>query len=127
DVQEIPFDLPDGNTQGYARGRSIAVSPVAAMPAKTTFHELGHVLLGHTTAGDERDGAELPRSLHEAEAESVAYLCLEALGLPGGNYARGSVQHWLRGDALPESSARQIFKVADQILSAGRPAFATAS
>src|SRR5215831_11722397 len=96
DVQEIPFDLPDGNTQGYARGRSIAVSPVAAMPAKTTFHELGHVLLGHTTAGDERDGAELPRSLHEAEAESVAYLCLEALGLPGGNYARGYVQHWLR-------------------------------
>src|SRR5262245_36896911 len=48
DVTEIPFDLPDGNVQGFARGRSIAISPVAAMPAKTTFHELAHVLLGHT-------------------------------------------------------------------------------
>src|SRR5207245_173905 len=43
-VSEIPFDLPDGNVQGFARGQAIAVSPVAAMPAKTTFHELGHVL-----------------------------------------------------------------------------------
>jgi hypothetical protein len=31
-VTEIPFDLPDGNCQGFARGRSIAVSPIAANP-----------------------------------------------------------------------------------------------
>jgi hypothetical protein len=39
-IAEIPFDLLDGNVQGFARGRAIAVSPVAAMPAKTTFHEV---------------------------------------------------------------------------------------
>jgi hypothetical protein len=27
-VTEIPFDMPDGNCQGFARGRSIAVSPL---------------------------------------------------------------------------------------------------
>jgi len=122
EISEIPFDLPDGNVQGFARARSIAVSPVAAMPHKTTFHEMAHVLLGHTgdTAGNPvNDGADLPRNLREVEAESVAYLCLESLGLPGGQYARGYVQHWLGRERIPEASCARIFKVADSILRAG--------
>src|SRR2546425_796556 len=118
DIAEIPFDLPDGNTQGFARGRSIAISPVAAMPAKTTFHELAHVLLGHTDQ-TVNDAETLPRSLREAEAESVALLCTESLGLPGASECRGYVQHWLRGERIPESSAARIFKAADQIIRAG--------
>jgi N-terminal domain of anti-restriction factor ArdC len=118
EISEIPFDLPDGNVQGFARGKSIAVSPVAAMPHKTTFHEMAHVLLGHT--GDTvNDGADLPRNLREVEAESVAYLCLESLGLPGGQYARGYVQHWIGSERIPEASCARIFKVADSILRAG--------
>ena len=39
----------NGNCQGYAKGRQIAINPVAQMPAKTTFHELAHIELGHTT------------------------------------------------------------------------------
>jgi len=120
EISEIPFDLPDGNVQGFARGKSIAVSPVAAMPHKTTFHEMAHVLLGHTGEGTAtHDGADLPRNLCEVEAESVAYLCLESLGLPGGQYARGYVQHWLGHDRIPEASCARIFKVADSILRAG--------
>ena len=120
DVSEIRFDLADGNVQGFARGRRIAVSSVAAMPAKTTFHELGHVLLGHT--GDTvTDGATLPRNLREVEAECVALLCTESLGLPGADYCRGYVRHWLRGDRIPEASAARIFKAADTILRAGAP------
>jgi hypothetical protein len=124
EVAEIAFDLPDGNVQGFARGRAIALNPLAAMPAKTTFHELGHVLLGHTgAAGDVSDGADLPRNLREVEAECVALLCTESLGLAGAECCRGYVQHWLRGERMiPDSSAAWIFKVADQILRAGRPA-----
>jgi hypothetical protein len=123
EVAEIRFDLPDGNVQGFARSRAIALNPLAAMPAKTTFHELGHVLLGHTGAtGDVSDGADLPRNLREVEAECVALLCTESLGLAGAEYCRGYVQHWLRGARIPESSAARIFKVADQIMRAGRPA-----
>lgn len=121
DVAEITFDLPDGNVQGFARGRSIAVSPVAAMPHKTTFHELGHVLLGHT-AETVSDGATLPRSLREVEAECVALLCTESLGMAGAECCRGYVQHWLRGESIPEASAGRIFKAADAILRAGRAA-----
>src|SRR5437867_9751928 len=39
-VEEIPFEMLNGNCQGYAKGRQIAINPVAQMPAKTTFHEL---------------------------------------------------------------------------------------
>jgi len=121
EIAEIPFDLPDGNAQGFARGRAIALNPLAAMPHKTTFHELGHVLLGHT-GETVSDGATLPRNLREVEAECVALLCTESLGLAGAEFCRGYVQHWLRGERIPESSAARVFKVADQILRCGRPA-----
>jgi uncharacterized protein DUF955 len=126
DVTEIPFDLPDGNTLGFARGRSIAINPVNPMPSKTTFHELGHVLLGHTGEAV-NDGAALPRNLREVEAECVALLCTESLGLDGAEFCRGYVQHWLRGERIPETSASRVFKAADQILRAGRPAMAEAA
>jgi hypothetical protein len=35
DVTEIPFDLMDGNCQGYATARSTVVSAIAAMPENT--------------------------------------------------------------------------------------------
>jgi hypothetical protein len=49
DVEEIPFEMMNGNCQGYAKGRQIAINPVAQMPAKTTFHELAHIELGQTS------------------------------------------------------------------------------
>ncbi|MEO6323801.1 MAG: DUF1738 domain-containing protein [Thermoanaerobaculia bacterium] len=122
-VREVPFTHTNGNVQGYARDRTVAVSPLAQLPAKTLFHELGHVLLGHTvTDGDDR--LDLPKTLTEAEAEAVALLCLEALGLPGSEYARGYIQAWHgQGKLLPEHSAQRIFRSADKILRAGRPTF----
>jgi hypothetical protein len=30
------------------------------MPLKTTFHETAHVLLGHTTEGEQTDGEATP-------------------------------------------------------------------
>jgi antirestriction protein ArdC len=119
-VAEEPFTMLDGNCQGYARQRSIAVSPVAAMPYKTTFHELAHVLLGHTAEGDQADGELTPRSLRECEAEAVAMLCCAALDLAGVEYSRGYIQNWWGADnPIPERSAQRILKVADQILKAG--------
>jgi len=120
-VREVPFTHTDGNVQGYARGRTVSVSPLAQLPAKTLFHELGHVQLGHCVT-DGEDRFDLPKTLTEAEAESVALLCLEALALPGIEYARGYIQAWYgRGTALPDASAQRIFKAADSILRAGRP------
>jgi antirestriction protein ArdC len=123
-IVEEPFSLTDGNCQGYARQRSIAVSPVAELPDKTRFHELAHVVLGHTAEADAglTDSELTPRSLREVEAEAVALVCLEALGLPGAEHCRGYIQAWneRRGaEPIPERSAQRIFKAADQILKAG--------
>ena len=40
DITRREFQLMDGNAQGYAKGRSVAINPVAELPHKTLFHEL---------------------------------------------------------------------------------------
>jgi antirestriction protein ArdC len=126
EIERIPFDIMDGNCQGFARRRQVAVNPVAQLPHKTLFHEVAHVALGHTTEGDFTDNERTPRSLRETEAEAVALLCCESLQLEGADYCRGYIQHWLEGDIIPEQSAQKIFRAADQILRAGRESKATA-
>jgi len=105
----------------FARQREVAINPVNPMPFKTLFHEVAHVLLGHTTEAAQSDSEMTPLNLKEAEAEAVALLCSEALSLDGAEHCRGYIQHWWgKGNALPERSAQRIFKAADQILRAGR-------
>jgi hypothetical protein len=43
EITQVPFTKPNGNCQGYARGREIAINPVAQLPRKTLFHETGHL------------------------------------------------------------------------------------
>src|SRR2546429_7274628 len=117
-VEEIPFEMLNGNCQGYAKARQIAINPVAEMPTKTSFHELAHVVLDHTSEAV-HDSETLPRSLKEVEAESVALLCLESLGMEGAAFCRGYIQNWLSGATIPERSAQRIFVAADKILKAG--------
>ncbi|HEV7744081.1 MAG TPA: ArdC family protein [Pyrinomonadaceae bacterium] len=124
-VEQITFTATDGNLQGYARKRSIAVSPIAQLPHKTRFHELAHVMLGHTSEADFNDAERTAKNLREVEAESVALLCCEALNLEGAEFCRGYVQEWLKragNTAIPERSAQKILRAADQILKAGIPA-----
>src|SRR5436309_15413900 len=47
-VEEIPFEMMNGNCQAYAKGHQIAINPVAQMPAKTTVHEVAHVVSEQT-------------------------------------------------------------------------------
>ena len=123
DVTEVPFAHIDGNCQGYAKARTIAINPVAAAPLKTTFHELAHVLIGHTGEAEQTDDDRTPRTIRELEAEATAMLCCAALQLPGIEESRAYIQHWYgSGQPIPEASARRIFKATDQILRAGRPA-----
>ncbi len=121
-IKRVTFTHPNGNTQGYAMERCVAVSPIAALPHKTLFHEVAHVLLGHTEELQKLDDHDLtPRNLREVEAESVALICCESLNLPGSAECRGYIQHWLRGESIPERSAQRIFHAADLVLRSGRP------
>jgi len=121
-IERVKFERTDGNCQGYALERSVSVSPIAALPHKTLVHEVAHVLLGHTAEGSRMDDHEFtPRNLREVEAECVALICCESLGLPGTPECRGYIQHWLGKEEIPDRSAQRIFRTADQILRAGRP------
>jgi hypothetical protein len=118
-IEERPFEMIDGNCQGYSQARTIAISPLAVNPLKTTIHEMAHILCGHTAEGRVSDSETTPRHLREAEAESVAFLVGSIIGLDNLSDSRGYIQGWLQGDSIPEKSAQKIFRVADQILKAG--------
>ncbi len=121
EVERVPFEDLDGNTQGYARrGGKIAINPLAALPFKTLCHELAHCLL-HCQETDLTDTDQTPRSVAEVEAEAVALLCCESLGLPGAEFSRAYIQSWGNGQAISERSAQRIFHAADRILRAGQP------
>jgi len=120
-ITRVEFATMNGNAQGYAApGKQIAINPVAALPHKTMFHELAHVVLGHTEEGQLSDDEQTPRSFREVEAESVALLCCASLGLEGEEFARGYIQNWLGGASIPEKSAQKIFATAAAILKAGQ-------
>jgi antirestriction factor ArdC-like protein len=121
-IDRVPFDHPNGNCQGFATARNVSVSPIAALPHKTLFHELAHVVLGHTEEGRALDDHDrTPVSLREVEAECVALICCESLDLAGAAECRGYIQHWLGKETIPDRSAQRIFKAADQVLKAGLP------
>jgi len=118
-IEQVEFSHTDGNCQGYAVEKRIAINPVAEYPHKTRFHELAHIVLGHTAEHAMTDSERTPRDIREVEAESVAYILTSLLELPGQEESRGYIQHWLAGQEIPERSAQKIFNAADKILKAG--------
>lgn len=112
------FDLASGNTLGYASGRTVHISPLSPQPWKTLFHELAHIVLEHT---DVSHKADTPRSLREVEADAVALILCEVLKLEGADECRGYIQHWIKGDTIPDASAQKVFTAANRILRAGQP------
>jgi hypothetical protein len=120
DIEETHFSDLRGNVQGYARARQISINPLATLKHKTRFHELAHVVLGHTAEHELSDDAQTPRDLREVEAEGVAYILTTLLNLPGQAESRGYIQGWLQSEAIPEKSAAKIFSTANKILKVGQ-------
>ena len=119
----------NGNIRAAAQGdseigldqRGRVVDTVPDHGHRPSFEpELAHNVLGHVDEGEMSDGEQLSRNIKEVEAESVALLCCEALGLEGAEYCRGYIQSWLKGGTIPERSAQRIFAAADKILKAGQ-------
>ena len=119
-ITEVPFSHTDGNCQGYAYATSIAVNPVAVLPHKTRFHEIAHVVLGHTKEGQLSDSEATPRDVREVEAEGVAYILCSLPGLEGLHESRGYIQNWLQGAEVTDKTAQRIFSAANKILEAGQ-------
>ena len=79
--------------------------------------------LGHTSEGSLNSDStdRTPRDIRELEAECVALLCCESLGLPGAELSRGYIQGWFKGSEVPERSAQRIFMQRTRFSKPGGP------
>lgn len=114
-IEEVGFDSVVGNLMGYAQANKIAINPLNPFKHKTRFHEVAHIVLGHT-AENKHD----VKSVKEVEAEGVAFMLCSILNLDGIKQSRGYIQSWLETETIPQDSARKIFAAADKILKAGQ-------
>jgi hypothetical protein len=128
-IREALFESISGNTQGYSRGVEFAINPIAVNPTKTRFHEIAHIVLGHTIPARHEEYAT-HRGIGEFQAEAVAYLAMNELGQLDDQTARVSrayIRHWLHDEQPPDKASQQVFRATDAILKAGRPAPSSAS
>lgn len=78
---------------------------------KTLLHEWAHVQLDHRTRQD------LPRPLREVEAESVAFLLGETIGLDSQVYSVPYIAGWSGGDtAVVQSTAEQVLATTKRLV-----------
>jgi N-terminal domain of anti-restriction factor ArdC/IrrE N-terminal-like domain len=112
-VEDHIFDAATNGDCSHAERRiRVGAELAPAQRAKTLAHELGHALL-HAEPGE--------RGLRELEAESVAFVVCDALGLDAGDWSFGYVAGWSGGGeaalvALKATGGR-IQRAADRILS----------
>lgn len=121
-IQQVAFQQLNGNIQGYSSEKVVAINPVAAYPFKTLLHEVGHIVLKHTTA-DGLAEYQSHRGLMEFQAEGTAYLAmneLNALDQMNAGESRAYIQHWLKKEEPDAKAIRQVFTATDRILKAGR-------
>jgi len=124
-ICEVPFNMVDGNVQGFAQPKemAIAVSPIAGNPWVTLFHEIAHCLL-HSGYSDKLvDNGRPEKNVMEAEAEAVALLCVATLELPGIETCQAYIQSWIgtgpEAEQLLAKSMNHVFQAADRILRVG--------
>jgi antirestriction protein ArdC len=122
DIREGTFRSLDGNTQGYSFGREYAINPVAKYRTKTLFHEIGHIVLGHTVIDQQADYIK-HRGIKEFQAEATAHLTTNELGIATeeeASVSRGYLQSWLQTERPSDIAIRGVFSATDKILRAGR-------
>jgi antirestriction protein ArdC len=115
--------MPDGHqdangvTDYTTRAVTVRDDLAPAQQAKTTAHELAHVLLHDPALGDRPD-----RAVCEIEAESVAYLVCGSHGLASDDYSFGYVATWAAGDPdAVRATAQRVTACAARILDALDP------
>lgn len=113
-IKEVPFNMVDGNCQGYATDEGIALNPLGKHKTRTAVHEIAHKLL-HCGKDNDKD-----RGVKEVEAELTSYVVGLILKLDGVEESRGYIRHWLANNELTEKTAMKALTTANKILNAGK-------
>ena len=111
-----PLDGPDGPkgvTKFIERSVTVRDDLEPAQALKTEIHELGHVLM-HNAEIREPGTA---RERMEVEAESVAYVVCDILGVDAGSYSIPYVANWAGADVeLVQATAHKVLSTAREIV-----------
>ena len=115
----ISFKPLDKDIGGYYRPKdhTIALNSLKSKTEqlKTLFHEFAHSQLHNTKALKELD-EPLTRAHKEAQAESVAYLSMQTMGIDTSGYSVGYISTWAQDKDLMKQSLQEIKKVFNQTL-----------
>lgn len=106
-----PIEKWNGMTTWGERSVKVADDLEPPQRIKTLLHEWAHVQLGH----EHRLGAE--RDTKEVEAESVAYLLSQTIGLDSQSYSIPYVTGWAGGDVeLVQSTAEAVLTTTKRLV-----------
>jgi hypothetical protein len=104
---------PKGVTNFIGRTVTVRDDLGSAQAIKTQIHELGHVIMHFA---DVREPG-MTRDRIEVEAESVAYVVCDLLGVDAGSYSIPYVANWAGADVeLVEATAQKVLTTARQIV-----------
>lgn len=106
-------DGPKGVTNFIDKTVIVRDDLEAAQALKTQIHELGHVLMHHAEIRE----PGMARERIEVEAESVAYVVCDILGVDAGSYSIPYVANWAGADVeLVQATAQKVLATAREIV-----------
>ena len=115
-VSEVPLATLNG-AKGYFQPsiNEIVIGgdePDNALKLKTLYHEYAHSQLhGLKSAFKDR-----PRAYQETQAEAVAYVAMQNIGVDTGNYSLGYVATWAKDKAVIHSALSEIQQVSNKVI-----------
>ncbi|GAA3186304.1 ArdC-like ssDNA-binding domain-containing protein [Lentilactobacillus kefiri] len=115
-VSEVPLETLNG-AKGYFQPSSNEIviggdEPDNALKLKTLYHEYAHSQLhGLKSAFKDR-----PRAYQETQAEAVAYVAMQNIGVDTSNYSLGYVATWAKDKAVIHSALSEIQQVSNKVI-----------
>lgn len=115
-VSEVPLATLNG-AKGYFQPSTNEIviggdEPDNALKLKTLYHEYAHSQLhGLKSAFKDR-----PRAYQETQAEAVAYVAMQNIGVDTGNYSLGYVATWAKDKAVIHSALSEIQQVSNKVI-----------
>ena len=115
-VIEVPLETLNG-AKGYFQPSTNEIviggdEPDNALKLKTLYHEYAHSQLhGLKSAFKDR-----PRAYQETQAEAVAYVAMQNIGVDTSNYSLGYVATWAKDKAVIHSALSEIQQVSNKVI-----------
>ncbi len=115
-ISEVPLATLNG-AKGYFQPSTNEIviggdEPDNALKLKTLYHEYAHSQLhGLKSAFKDR-----PRAYQETQAEAVAYVAMQNIGVDTGNYSLGYVATWAKDKAVIHNALSEIQQVSNKVI-----------